>query len=150
MTNNGLSRSCQRTLPTGWRCGLGYCQTFTLPNGRRVDLCPKHYVEATIERDKDKPRVERPNADKLKTSKLNTTDEQKQAAWLRDNDRLARTLALRPTGTTARELVQALMSAQQSVVARLRIGCALGVVRKEQDGTGFAPAKYYLLDVTPK
>ena len=149
MTNNGLSRSCQRTLPTGWRCGLGYCQTFTLPNGRRVDLCPKHYVEATLERDKGKPRIERPS-DKLKTSQLNTTDGEKQAAWLRDNDRLARTLALRPTGTTARELVQSLMSAQQSVVARLRIGCALGVVRKEQDGTGFAPAKYYLLDATPK
>lgn len=114
-----------------------------------MDLCPKHYVEAMLERDKDKPRVERPS-DKLKTSQLNTTDGEKQAAWLRDNDRLARRLALRPTGTTARELVQSLMSAQQSVVARLRIGCALGVVRKEQDGTGFAPAKYYLLDTTPK
>jgi hypothetical protein len=110
--------------------------------GQRVDLCPKHYVEARLEADKDKPRAEKSNPDLRKRSpQFEPGDREK---WLENNQRLVTTVRIQPNGWTATELMRALMLPQQSVVARLRIGVLLGVFRKEQDPGGMRAARYFL------
>lgn len=151
MTNNGLSRSCQRRLSSGYSCGGGYCSAFDVPGLGRIDLCPKHYVEAQmLHAPVDKrPRVERAPATAQIQSRFTVTDE-KIKHYRTKYDRLLRTLALVPESVTAAELSSRLWEPVGKTTAALTRGVMLGQVERIQGFGERTKAKYKIVAPTPK
>lgn len=146
--------SCQRKLPNGYYCCGRFTQRLTIPDVGPVDLCPRHYVEAQLllappkapPPQDDRPRVEPAPPPPRRPRK----DPKVIRRWAEDNDRLLRTLALRPQGWIAKDLATALWEPLPRVTGLLKAGCVFGVVRKEQDGSRYTPAVYFCVDETPK